>query len=269
MPFIEVNETRLFYQETGAGRRTVVLAHGLLLNQHMFEEQISTLYGRYRVISYDHRGQGQSDNPPTGEDLDTLTEDAAALIQALCPEPVHFVGMSMGGMVGLRLAVRYPQLLRSLNLIDTSAAPESFFAQRKYRFLCWATQFIGVKPFTGITMRLMFGKSSFRDETKAELLQQWREYFQNLPVTIVRQIRGVMLRGDFTAELAKIKCPTLVICGEEDSTTPIKYSKQIAKLIPEARLVSVANAGHCSNLEQPSVVNLALIRQFESMDGTV
>jgi len=269
MPYISVNDTRLFYQETGTGKYTVVLAHGLLLNQHMFEEQVSALYGRYRVISYDHRGQGQSDNPPTGEDLDTLTEDAAALIQALCPEPVHFIGMSMGGMVGMRLAARHPQLLRSLNLIDTSAAPESFFAQRKYRFLCWMARFIGVKPFTGITMHLMFGKSSFRDEKKAELLQYWREHLQNLPTAIVRQIRGVMLRGDFRSELPKITCPTLVICGEEDTTTPIQYSRQIAERIPGARLVPVANAGHCSNMEQPAVVNLALVRQFESLDGTV
>jgi 3-oxoadipate enol-lactonase len=269
MPFIQINEnTRLFYSETGGGKHTVVLAHGLLMNHRMFNELVSALYGRYRVIAYDHRGQGQSDNPPQGEDLDTLTQDAAALIQQLSPnQPVHFIGMSMGGMVGVRLAAREPQLIRSLSLIDTSAAPEPFFARMKFRLMCWAAQYVGVKPFVPIVIRLIFGRSTRRDENKHALVQQWREQISALSKSITRQVRGVMERADIRHELKHIQCPTLVICGSEDTLTSPRCAKEIVSAVPGAELLIVQNAGHTSNVEQPAVVNLAVFRHLERVDS--
>jgi 3-oxoadipate enol-lactonase len=268
VPFVDANNVKLFYMETGGGKHTVVLSHGLLMSHRMFNEQVSALYGNYRVIAYDHRGQGQSENPPSGEDLDTLTDDAAALIQQLSPnQAVHFIGMSMGGMVGMRLAARYPQLVRSLSLIDTSAAPEPFFARWKYRFLCWGANMFGVKPFIPTTLRLMFGSSTRRDESKQEILQRWREHLNALPKSIVRQVRGVMERDDIRDEIRTIQCPTLVICGKEDTLTRPREAKEIAAQIANAQLVLVDNAGHTSNVEQPAAVNLAIVRHLEKVDA--
>src|SRR6185369_4898317 len=98
----------------------------------MFDAQVAALESRFRCISFDHRGQGQSEVTETGYTMDELTADALALIQALGAAPCHFVGLSMGGFVGMRLAARYPALIRSLSLLETSAGPEPLFKVFKY-----------------------------------------------------------------------------------------------------------------------------------------
>ena len=91
------------YEDSGAGTsgETIVFAHGLIWSCRMFDVQVAALKDRYRCIAFDFRGQGQSGVTAFGYDMDTLTEDAAALIAALQVAPVHFAGLSMGGFVGL------------------------------------------------------------------------------------------------------------------------------------------------------------------------
>src|SRR5213078_2875597 len=111
MPKLSVNGVELHYEDSGSGP-PVVFSHGLLWSGRMYAAQVATLADRHRCITYDHRGQGQSPVSPTAYDMDTLAEDAAALIEKLGALPCHFVGLSMGGFVGLRLAIRRPELLR-------------------------------------------------------------------------------------------------------------------------------------------------------------
>src|SRR5277367_1924949 len=124
MPQRPVRDTRLYVEDSGGNGAVVLFAHGLLYSCRMRDAQVQTLQSRYRCIGYDHRGQGQSAVSEGGYDMDSVAEDAAALIRALGVPPVHFVGHSMGGFVGMRLAARHPELLRSLVLIDTSADAE-------------------------------------------------------------------------------------------------------------------------------------------------
>ena len=118
MPYIQSNGVNLYFEESGSGKETVMFSHGLLWSHRMFRAQVQHLQKRYRVIAYDHRGQGQSEFKEPF-DMDTLYEDAAALITALCEGPVHFVGLSMGGFIGIRLAARLPDLIKSLGLLET------------------------------------------------------------------------------------------------------------------------------------------------------
>ncbi len=103
MPTIRVNGVELYYESTGSGPQTVVFSHGLLMSADMFREQVRFLSPRYRVVAYDHRGQGRSDLTARAHDMDTLAADADALIEALGLAPCHFAGLSMGGFVALRL----------------------------------------------------------------------------------------------------------------------------------------------------------------------
>lgn len=121
MPHISVNGVTLHYEEQGSGAETVVFVHGLLMNHRMFDAQIEVLKTNYRCIAFDLRGQGQSEVTRSGYDMDNLTTDTAALIEALQCGPCHFVGLSMGGFIGMRLAIHHPHLLRSLSLLETSA----------------------------------------------------------------------------------------------------------------------------------------------------
>ncbi|MEH6361036.1 MAG: alpha/beta hydrolase, partial [Amylibacter sp.] len=110
----------------------------------MFEEQVAHFRGRYRCITFDHRGQGQSGVSKDGYSIETLTTDAAALIRHLDIAPCHFVGLSMGGFVGIRLAARKPELLKTLTLLDTSADPEPLENGPKYRMLNFVARWIGL-----------------------------------------------------------------------------------------------------------------------------
>ncbi|OLS26379.1 MAG: Arylesterase [Candidatus Heimdallarchaeota archaeon LC_3] len=125
MTNLTINNAELYYEDTKSGKETILFSHGLLWSCRMFDDQVNELKGDYRVIAYDHRGQGRSGIPKNGYDLDSLTDDVVMLIKNLNLDSVHFVGLSMGGMVGMRLAARHPELVKSLILIDTSADPES------------------------------------------------------------------------------------------------------------------------------------------------
>src|SRR5262249_12035516 len=93
MPKLRVNGAELYYEDTGPGANPVVFAHGLLWSGRMFDAQVAALRGRHRCVTFDFRGQGQSDVTATGYDMETLTEDAAALIETLGIGPCHFVGL--------------------------------------------------------------------------------------------------------------------------------------------------------------------------------
>ncbi len=107
MPQVPVNDTRLYIEDTGGPGAPVLFSHGLLYSCRMWDAQVPSLRGRFRCISFDHRGQGQSAVTAGDYDMDRLAEDAAALIGGLGVQPVHFVGHSMGAMVGMRVAARH------------------------------------------------------------------------------------------------------------------------------------------------------------------
>jgi pimeloyl-ACP methyl ester carboxylesterase len=109
VPFKQINGARLYYEESGSGSETIVFSHGLLMSGEMFSEQVKALCDRYRCICYDHRGQARSEVTKSGYDMDSLTEDAASLIHELDAAPCHFAGLSMGGFVGMRLAIHHPE----------------------------------------------------------------------------------------------------------------------------------------------------------------
>src|SRR5687767_10090204 len=143
MARVTIRGASLYYEEHGTGRETVVFAHGCLLSCRQFDEQVAAFSDRYRCVAFDFRGHGQSQVTRAGYDMDGLTEDAAGLVRALGCAPCHFVGCSMGGFVGMRLAVRHADLLRSLVLAGSSASPEP--RPWRFRLMCWAARVLGVR----------------------------------------------------------------------------------------------------------------------------
>ncbi|TMA21242.1 MAG: alpha/beta hydrolase, partial [Deltaproteobacteria bacterium] len=113
MPRIQVDGAELQYEDSGGPGEPVVFAHGLLWSTTLFRFQVEALRGEYRCIAFDFRGQGKSQVTGTGYDMDTLAHDAEQIIEKLGAAPCHFLGLSMGGFIGMRLAARRPELLRS------------------------------------------------------------------------------------------------------------------------------------------------------------
>ncbi|HYH81527.1 MAG TPA: alpha/beta fold hydrolase [Longimicrobium sp.] len=262
MPTITLNGATLWYEEHGAGPETIVFAHGLLWDGRMFAAQVSALKDRYRCVTFDFRGQGRSEVTADGYDMETLTDDAAALIDALGCAPCHFVGLSMGGFVGMRLAARRPELIRSLVLMETSADPEPAESAPRYRMLGGVVRVlgrVGMRLVMSRVMRIMFGRDFLDDPARAAERRLWRARgMENDPVGVVRALQGVIDREPIFAELPRITCPTLVMVGDQDVATVPAKAERIHSAIPGSRLVIIPGAGHTASVEEPAFVNAAL-----------
>lgn len=228
----------------------------------MFDGQVNALKDVYQCITFDFRGQGQSEVTASGYDIDTLSEDAAALIDALQCAPCHFIGLSMGGFVGLRLAIRRPHLIRSLILVETSADPESEETARRYRLLSFVARWFGLRIVVDRVMPIIFGKKFLSDPARAELSQQWRQrILANHRIGITRAVPGVITREGVYDQLGTIAAPTLIILGDQDVAMPPAKAERMHARIRGARLVVIPGAGHTSTIEEPAAVN-AVLKEF-------
>ena len=259
MPFKQIHEAQIYYEEAGSGPETIVFSHGLLMSGDMFSEQVKALSGRYRCICYDHRGQSRSEVTDSGYDMDSLTEDAAALIRELDCAPCHFAGLSMGGFVGMRLAIRHPDLLKSLVLLETTADPEPEQNKGPYRRLAFVGRWLSFRLVIKPLMKIMFGRSFLEDPAKEETRAKWRNHLLGLNrVGTSRAAHGVIDRNGVYDQLSAINTPTLIIVGKEDvATTPIK-SERMRDAIAGAVLKVLPRGGHSSTIEEPEAVTQAI-----------
>lgn len=270
MPTISVNGANIHYAETGSGSETIVFAHGLLWSGRMFSRQIDALQDRYRCIAFDFRGQGQSEVTESGYDMETLAADAAALIRALDCHPCHFVGLSMGGFIGMRLAAPNPELLRSLSLIETSADPESLPNKLKYWVLNFVAHYFGLEAVADQVMPVMFGRNFLEDPARAEERAFWRgQITTNDRTGITRAVQGVISRRGVHEELHRISVPTLIIVGDQDVATVPAKAEQIHARIAGSKLVIIPGAGHSSTIEEPDAVTRALETFLSSTQQSV
>lgn len=257
----------IHYTDTGVpeGRPDapcVFYGHGLLFSGWMFEPQIEALRDSYRCVAIDWRGQGRSAAVADGYDMDTLAADATALIEHLGLAPVHYVGLSMGGFVGQRIAARHPHLVRSLTLLDTSAGPEDPDKAGQYKLLSAIYRITGLKPLRKKVLPLMFGPTFLADPASTAVITEWEQRLaQCRRAGVSRAVRGVADRAGVDAEIGSITAPTLVLVGADDTATPVAKSQRIVAKIPGARLEVIPDCGHTSTLEQPDAV-ARLIRGF-------
>jgi len=256
---IRVNGAELYYEEQGTGSETIFFSHGLLWSCRMFDDQIAMLKDRYRCIAFDHRGQGQSEVTRGGYDMETLSEDAAALIEALGGAPCHFLGLSMGGFVGVRLAARRPELLKSLMLLETSAGPEPRENRAKYQQLNFIARWVSLGFVSNQVMKVMFGQKFLNDPARAKLRREWQQRLvHNHRKGITRATTGVITRQDVYEELEKIRVPTLILVGDQDVATPLPNAQRLHEGIAGSQLVIIPGAGHTSTVEEPAAVNAAI-----------
>lgn len=266
MPYLTANGVRLYYEDTGSGAETIVFSHGLLWSSRMFQSQIRYFQDRYRVIAYDHRGQGRSEVTKGGYDMDTLTRDALALMDALNLERCHFAGLSMGGFVALRLAAHHPERLQSLILLETTAQAEPAENIPRYRMLNSVVKLLGPWAVKGPVMKIMFSKTFLEDPARKTERKKWGKELTSNKRTITRAVQGVIDRRPVTEEeLEAINCPTLIIVGEEDVATVPAKSEYMHRHIANSELVRIPRAGHTSTISEPAAVNAAMEGFFASV----
>lgn len=265
MPTLTTSGATVHYSDTGSppGRPdapTIVFGHGLLFSGWMFSSQIEALRERYRCVAIDWRGQGESPPSDGGYDMDTLSRDASALIDSLGVGAVHYVGLSMGGFVGQRLAARHPEQVRSLVLLDTSADPEAPAAARQDRILALLFRAFGIAAVRGPVVKIMFGPTWRAEARSAAIIDEWAARLARCDRAATRQaVLAVANRNGVVDEITSITAPTLVIVGAHDKPTPPERSRAIVAAIAGARLEIVANSGHSSTVERPDSVTALLV----------
>ena len=254
MPYIKINKANLYFEEEGKGEVPIVFGHSMLFNLRMFDDQVNFLKSDFKCIRFDFRGQGKSEVTKAGYALDELANDTVKLIKALKCGPCHFVGFSMGGMVALRLAVKYPELIKSLILIDTSSEPQDDMLRN--RILIWIAKYFGIGILANKVMSMFFAPKFLKDKNKVQLRNTWKQhYLANDQAGILRVIKAVVFRKSITPTLDTINQPAIIMVGEKDILTDYNKAKILHQHIKHSELKIIPNAGHMSTVEEPDVVN--------------
>jgi 3-oxoadipate enol-lactonase len=265
MPKATVDGKEYFYDEKGSGF-PVVFAHSLTFDRHMWDHQVEALSGRYRCISYDFLGHGASSVGDGEYSLEDEAENLHALMVQWGASPAHLVGLSMGGMVGLRLALAHPHDVRSLALLDTSAEEEVAERRPQYEAMAAAARASGAESVVDAVAPFMFSRGFL--QSQPEKVAQFRQSFIGSNVEgIELATKAVTRRTNVLERISEIKAPTLVIVGGEDiSTTPDK-AQRIVERIAGARLETIAGAGHMTPIEQPERISQLLSEFLTGVDS--
>jgi len=252
----QIGRVELAWEEAGQGL-PVVLLHAFPLNRTMWTPQVKELAARYRVITPDFRGHGESGAVDEDSTMERLAEDVRGLLDALGLERVALGGLSMGGYAAFAFLRKHAARVSALILADTRAGADSEEGRQARHENAALVEKEGAGALAERLLPKLLGASTHAQ--RPEVVQAVREMILSTPpVGIARALRGMAARADSTPLLGTIKVPTLVLVGEEDVLTPPAESEAMAKAIPGAQLVKIAKAGHLSNLEQPAAFNQAL-----------
>ena len=251
---IQANGINISYEVAGEGP-WLLFSHSLGCSKAMWQPQFDLLAESFQVVRYDTRGHGQTDAPAGPYSLDMLADDVKGLCDALGIDQCHSIGLSMGGMIGQTVALKYPDLLLSLTLADTTSvygpAALPFWQTRSQTVL---TQ--GMAALVTPSMERWF-TAPFR-EAEAEFMHEVRQWILDTPAHGYAACCLAIAAIDTTARLNEITIPTLVIVGEDDAATPPAMAEAIHAQIAGSRLVVLPSAAHIASVEQADAFNEAL-----------
>ena len=265
MPTLSINGAQIYYEDSAPNqdnlpqdqqKPVLLFAHGLLWGTHLYDKQVEHFKSSYRCIAFDFRGQGKSEVTKSGYDMDSLAEDAIALLEALEISKCHLVGLSMGGYVAQRVALKRPDLLHSLILLDTGAEAENPEKKADYKKMLRAIHWLGIKRISKKVMPIMFGETFLNDKSRKQEYKTWPEHLrQNNKKGAMRATAGVIERDGVLSRLPDINLPTLIVVGDEDKPTPYEEAQKMHFAIKGSKLAVIKQAGHSTPVEQPERLN--------------
>ena len=234
----------------------LVLSHSLACSGRMWDPQLEAFKDRYRILNYDMRGHGQSEAPKGAYTLDLLADDVLALMDSLKIKKAVYCGLSIGGMIGQTLALRPNAPFERMVLADTThTQPPEALKQWEDRIRIAESK--GMAALVDSTMERWF-TPAFRSSAPA---QRIAELIRATPVPGYVGCGRAIMGLNTTARLKEIRLPVLAITGESDGAAP--GTRHIGENVPGAKFVSIPNASHIANIEQPEAFTRAL-REFLS-----
>ena len=259
MAIMRVGEIQMYYETIGHGE-PVVFIHGLGSSARDWENQIGFFSKIYQVILFDVRGHGKSDKPPGPYSIPLFSRDLIALLEALQIGPVHVVGISMGGMIGLQLAVDAPELVKSLVVVNSG--PEMVVRTLKERIQIWQrfliVRLLGMRKMGEVLSGRLFPKPE-QGELRKIFVEHWAE---NDP-RAYRDAMSALVGWSVSEQLEKIACPVLVVAADEDYT-PIEAKSTYVKRLQHGELVVIADSRHATPVEQPDEFNKVVMAFLQS-----
>lgn len=246
-----IGDIDIHYTVTGQGP-WITLSHSLAAHSGMWAPQVRLLSPHFTVLCVDTRGHGGTDAPPGPYTLAQLADDAYGLLQHLGVARTHWMGLSMGGMIGQELALRHPEVLDRVILADTSGrgAPE---APRLWAERAQAARSGGMGALVEPTLSRWFTEPFRR--THPEVMAEVGAMIAGTPVEGYAGCCAAIAGLDTLDRLPALRHPALVLVGEQDAGTPPAMAAAITARWPGARLVVLPDAAHLANLEQPGAFN--------------
>jgi 3-oxoadipate enol-lactonase len=258
MSRIGVNGINLYFELHGPENAPMlVLNNGLIVNAATsWIFQTSALAEHYRVLQYDCRGQGQSDHPKGPYSMEQHADDLAALLEALEVESAHIAGISYGGEVAQAFALKYPEKVRSLILIDTVSEVGD---ELRLVIESWIDALRGGEPiiFFNVTVPWNFSPDFIRDNP--QIFEEAKKRYALLDFPTVIRLCECFLEVDFTHRLNEIEAPTCIMVGDLDLIKGPRYAEILLRGIPHAEMHVLRRAGHVTCWERPEEFNTVIL----------
>lgn len=264
MPPIDVRGRSLMYDDTGDGE-VVLCIHGFPFNRSMWDEARMALASRYRVLSPDLRGFGESSGSDSWT-LDDQANDLIELLDRLGIDRAAVLGLSMGGYIALNLARRYPERLWAMVLIDTKATSDNYEAKQNRLKTAETALREGAAPIAAQMLPKLLSPANAEDQRLVERLNSMM--LTTNPKTIANAAHAMASRPDSTQYLSTMAMPSFVIVGNDDQITTPHDAHAMVNALPNASLVTIPDAGHMSVLEQPEIAYGAIRVFLEQAQNT-
>ncbi|WP_158535177.1 alpha/beta fold hydrolase [Acaryochloris thomasi] len=258
----------MYYEVHGRGE-PIVLIHGLSMDSSTWLNQVSVLSQKFQVIVFDNRGVGQTDAPNEDYSTEMMADDTIALLQFLKVDNAHVLGFSMGGMIAQIVALKCPELVKSL-ILNTTAA--QLPAKAKYIVQNW--------------LRMLNENVSLETRIREGFLWVYTDDFFKHDETVTASVNlasnhphplsthgfagqvAALIKHDTRSRISQISVPTLVLIGGDDIFIPVEFSEELAGKIPKAELVELERGGHNCWMEFPELFNQAVMQFLDSVTSS-
>lgn len=258
------NGRKLYYSLEGPENGQVVcFTHSLASDGGMWAEQVPPLLAAgFRVLRLDMRGHGGSDPVAGDYTMRALADDVAAVLDGLALRRVHYIGLSIGGMIGQAFALAHGNRLLSAMWCDTLPASPVGAAEVWKQRMATVRDANSLESIADGTMERWF-----TDAYKPRRPGRWKQIRDTIAGTTPTGYLGccaAILNFDFVSQLPSLQLPVLVVCGAADPGTPPSENRRIAGLVPGARFEEIADARHFPNVEQSDTFNRIMLDWLET-----
>lgn len=268
MPITNANGIDLYYEVHGEGE-PLLLIMGLSLNSKSWFRTVPALSEHYQVIIFDNRGVGLSGKPNTPYSIELMAEDARTVLDTVGVESAHVYGVSMGGMIAQKLAIKYPEKIRSLILGCTTSGGANHVqpgADVTIQMLSRGSTSSTPEEIAWATASILYSQSFIENhrDLVAEDIQK-RIEIPILPYAYVLQLQACLTHDTYD-EIDQIKAPTLVIHGDADRLVPYENGVTLAEKISNSELLTISGAGHIFITEANEIVNSKILRFLKTFE---